>query len=107
MRFSAFYACVNGRSIEQQYQAAIANGEAGLTWRQAKGHRAVNAADCAALYAQLWDQYIAEHPELLDILRSATGLSDMFGQPNHCCQATELWRIRNQRRGSAVHQKGQ
>jgi hypothetical protein len=24
----------------------------------------------------------------------ATGLSDKFGKPGHCCQATELWRIR-------------
>jgi hypothetical protein len=96
-RFSAFYARVNGQSIEDQYQAAkvFPDGTTGLHWRAAKGKQAVNASACAALYSRLWDQYIAEHPELLPILRSASGLSDMFGQPGHCCQATELWRIRN------------
>ena len=95
-RLSAFYARVNGRSIEEQYQAAkkFADGTTGLSWRQAKGKRAVNAAECAQLYSQLWNQYIAEHPELLALIKSASGLSDMFGQPGHCCQATELWRIR-------------
>lgn len=96
-RFSAFYARVNGRSIEDQYQAAkiFAGGETNLSWREAKGRRAINQAECTLLYARLWDQYIAEHPELLGVLRSATGLSDMFGRPGSCCQATELWRIRN------------
>lgn len=95
-RFSAFYARVNGKSIEQQYQAAkvFADGRTGLSWREAKGMKAVNAAECAELYRTLWDQYIAENPHLLTVLRNASGLSDMFGQPGHCCQATELWRIR-------------
>jgi len=97
-RFSAFYATVNGQSIETQYQAAkvFADGSTGLSWRQAKGRRAVNAAACAALYSQLWDEYIAARPELLEILQRASGVSDVFGQPGHCCQATELWRIRTQ-----------
>jgi hypothetical protein len=46
-------------------------------------------------YAQLWDEYIEENPELLSVIREASGLSDIFGQPGHMCQATELWRIRN------------
>lgn len=96
-RFSAFYARVNGRSIEEQYQAAkiFADGTTGLHWRAAKGKHAVNMPEVTKLYAQLWDQYIAAHPELLAVIKAASGLSDMFGQPNHCCQATELWRIRN------------
>lgn len=96
-RFSAFYAFVNGKSIEVQYQAAkvFANGSTGLTWKQAKGKQAVNQKEIAILYSSLWDQYIAEHPELLKILKQASGLSDMFGQEGHVCQATELWRIRN------------
>lgn len=95
-RLSAFYARVNGRTIEEQYQAAkrFEDGSTGLSWKQAKGRKAVNAEECAALYSALWDQYIAEHPELLELIRGASGLSDMFGQPGHCCQATELWRIR-------------
>lgn len=31
---------------------------------------------------------------LLDILCQYNGVSDMFGQRGHVCQATELWRIR-------------
>ena len=96
-RFSAFYARVNGKSIEEQYQAAkrFADGSTGLGWREAKGKQAINQSEVATLYSQLWDAYIEQHPELLSVLKSATGLSDMFGQPGHVCQATELWRIRN------------
>lgn len=101
-RFSAFYAKVDGRSIEAQYQAfkvfRTRHGfQTGLSWREAKGRHAVNMEDCAKLYALLWDQYIAEHPELLEVLRAASGLSDKYGQVGHVCQATELWRIRNGR----------
>jgi hypothetical protein len=42
----------------------------------------------------LWDQYIAENPELLEVLKAATGVSDVFGKAGSVCQATELWRIR-------------
>ena len=95
-RFSAFYARVDGLTIEEQYQAAkrFADGSTGLHWRAAKGRHAVNAAECAQRYSQLWDQYMAAHPELLTAVRAASGLSDRFGQPGHVCQATELWRIR-------------
>lgn len=98
-RFSAFSARLRGRagrSIEEIYQAAkvFEDGRTGLSWREAKGQQAVNQAEVAVLYSQLWDEYIAEHPELLDLLLLAEGLSDRFGQPGHCCQATELWRIR-------------
>lgn len=96
-RFSAFVARVDGRSIEDTYQAAkvFDDGSTGLGWRAAKGKRATNGDECRRLYARLWDRYIAQHPELIDVLIAANGLSDMFGQPGHCCQATELWRIRN------------
>jgi hypothetical protein len=95
-RFSAFCARIRGRggkSIEEIYLAAkvFANGPTG---------RAVNAAEVRALYSQLWDEYIAENPELLDVLRAASGLSDMFGRPGGDCPATELWRIRRQHLGS-------
>lgn len=100
-RFSAFYARVelNGKtdSIENHYQAAkvFADGTTGLSWREAKGKHPINYAFVAYLYARLWDRYIAEHPVLLLTLKAATGLSDIFGQPGRCCQAIELWRIRN------------
>jgi hypothetical protein len=95
-RFSAFCAFVNGQSIEAQYQAAkvFASGVSGLHWREAKGKHFVNVKECAELYTKLWRQYIAENPELLCVIVNATGLSDIFGQPFHVCQATELWHIR-------------
>jgi len=96
-RLSAFVATVDGRSIEETYQAAkvLEDGRTGLGWRVAKGRKAVNAVECAELYSWLWDRYIAEHPELLAWIRKWPGLSDRFGREGRCCQAVELWRIRN------------
>lgn len=98
-RFSAFSAHVAryGRTIETVYQGLkrFEDGSTDLHWRDAKGKRAINHEECAKWYAHLWDQYIFENPALLAVLRSASGLSDVFGQLGHCCQATELWRIRN------------
>lgn len=99
-RFSAFYARVKsrgGKSIEEIYQASkIFEGEqTGLDWRSAKGRSAINVDDCIKLYAILWDEFMAENPHLLPVIQQATGLSDRFGVKGHCCQATELWRIRN------------
>jgi hypothetical protein len=98
-RFSAFYAKVDGRSIEEWYQAAkvFHNGMefvTGLNWREAKGRKPVNNTEVRKLYSELWDRYIAEHPELLPVLQRMSGMQDIFGVPGHVCQATELWRIR-------------
>lgn len=100
-RFSAFYARIqkyNNESIEQIYQKSKlfkgTNGEYTLDWRKAKGKRAINQNECRKLYKKLWKQYINENPHLENILIKATGLSDIFGQKGHCCQATELWKIR-------------
>lgn len=98
-RFSAFAARIKGRgnkSIEEIYQAAkvFADGSTGLTWREAKGKRAINADEVRELYSVLWDEYVAENPHLLAVLTAASGLQDLFGQAGHACQATELWRIR-------------
>lgn len=100
LRFSAFHARIkarNNRSIEDIYQAAkiFHDGVTGMSWRYAKGKKAVNQEQCSKLYSQLWDEYIAENPELLNVLKSVQGVSDIWGVPGHCCQATELWRIRN------------
>lgn len=99
-RFSAFSAYVKryGDTIENLYQARkrFADGTTGLTWRQVKGKKPINSEFCAKWYAHLWDQYIWENPHLLSVLRDARGLSDMFGQPGHNCQAVELWRIRGE-----------
>ena len=98
-RFSAFYARLkiyDNRSIEEIYQAAkvFEDGSTGLSWRQAKGRKPVNIDEVRRLYSYLWDMYIIENPELLQVLLDASGVSDMFGQKGHQCQATELWRIR-------------
>ena len=98
-RFSAFYARIKRRdnkSIEEIYQAAkvFDNGYTNLHWKQAKGKKPVNIEECKKLYSELWDEYIAENPDLLVPLCSASGVSDIFGQPERACQATELWRIR-------------
>jgi len=100
-RFSAFYAKLNkfnGKSIEELYQGAkvLSDGRGpGLTWKEAKGHKAVNQEELRIMYSELWDLYIKENPELIEVLLSSSGLSDIFGQHGHVCQATELWRIRN------------
>lgn len=99
-RLSAFYARVQvdrlTASIEHHYQAfkIFEDGTTGLTWRQAKGRKAVNQAEASEFYSMLWDLYIARNPSLMGMLREATGLQDKFGQEGHCCQATELWRIK-------------
>jgi len=99
-RFSAFYAKIkkrDNRSIEEIYQAAkvFSDGSTGLNWKEAKGKKAVNMDEVSKLYSQLWNEYIEENPHLLLVLKEASGLSDIFGQKDHMCQATELWRIRN------------
>ena len=75
------------QTVEDQYQAAkkFEDGSTGLNWRKAKGRKAVNQEECAALYSELWTTYIIEHPELHDTLMEAEGLSDMFGQPGRVC----------------------
>lgn len=98
-RFSAFYAQIkirDNRSIEDIYQGAkvFPGGITNLSWREAKGKIPLNMDRVTRLYSRLWNRYIKENPELLPILLAASGLSDIFGQPGHACQATELWRIR-------------
>lgn len=100
-RFSAFYAhpaSLNGMSIEEAYQAAkifVENGQlvTGKGWREAKGRRAENANDIMSLYAQWWAEWV-EQEGLLPVLKTATGLSDMFGREGSVCQAMVLWTIR-------------
>lgn len=99
-RFSPFCACLRGRnnrSIEEIYQGhkIFEDGSTNLHWRKAKGRKAVNDAECRALYSILWDEYIEENPHLLDVLKKYNGLTDQFGRKGYPCQVTELWRIKN------------
>ena len=98
-RFSAFYARINklgGKTIEEIYQAAkvFEGGITNLSWQEAKGRKPLNIFETRILYSWLWDQYIEENPDLLPVIKSASGLQDKFGKNGHACQATELWRIR-------------
>lgn len=98
-RFSAYYARIRrlgNRSIEELYQAkkVFKDGATGLPIDEARGLRPVNETECRTYYSALWDAYIQENVDLLGVLKNASGLSDKFGKPGHCCQATELWRIR-------------
>lgn len=109
-RFSAFVARIKmrgNRSIEELYQAAkiFEDGSTNLSWQDAKGRKAINQTEVSQLYSTLWDEYINENPHLVDVLLAATGLSDIFGQPGSCCQAVELWRIREERRLSTGENK--
>ena len=97
--FSAFYARINrrgGQSIEEIYQAAkiFEDGSTGLSIKEAKGKRAINMEEVQQLYSVLWAEYLEENPSYAEVLYNATGLSDMFGQPGHQCQATELWKLK-------------
>lgn len=98
-RFSAFFARIRSRgnrSIEDIYQGAkvFPDGRTGLTWREAKGKSPINRDEVAELYHQLWLDYLNENLELVEIILTATGVSDIFGQPGRQCQASTLWDIR-------------
>lgn len=99
-RFSAFNArpsTLGGKSIEEVYQASkvFSDGSTGLSWREAKGRKAVNQEAIAKDYKENWKTYILEK-DLLKVLKAASGLSDMFGQVGHVCQALVLWELRNE-----------
>lgn len=102
-RFSAFYAKVNGKAIEKLYQSAkiFPDGSTGLSWqdvkkRQKAGEIPVNIEELGALYKALWREYLKHNPSYVLILKRASGLSDIFGQQGHNCQAVTLWELRNE-----------
>lgn len=97
-RFSAFWARIKslgGKSIEEVYQASkiFEDGTTGLTWKEAKGRKSVNADEVRKLYSELWDEYFRENPELIDVVKDKSGFCDIYGQAGHACQAEEVWRI--------------
>jgi sulfatase maturation enzyme AslB (radical SAM superfamily) len=97
--FSAFYAKLpSGKSIEERYQAykVFEDGSTGLSWREAKGRKAVNQEEAAEYYERCWRVYLRYNMNLIPKLMMAKGLSDIFGQEGHVCQATILWKIRGE-----------
>ena len=96
-RFSAFYARIRSlgnKSIEELYQGAkvFADSTTGLSPREAKGKKAINMEYCAKLYDKLWERYLDENPELVDVLKKYSGYSDMFGKPGCQCQALSIYK---------------
>lgn len=102
-RFSAFYARLRwrgGKSIEELYQGykLFPGMIQGLSVKEAKGKTPINIDQCRAFYSQLWDEYFQENPDLLEVIASYNGFSDIFGQPGRACQAEEIYRIRQSMR---------
>lgn len=97
-RFSAFYAKVDGESIENIYQAAkvFQDGSTGLTWRESKGKKPINIEEVSKLYKELWRKYLLKNSNLIRGIKQASGLSDIFGQEGHNCQAVILWELREE-----------
>jgi hypothetical protein len=101
-RFSAFYAKVDGISIEEHYQKAkIFKDKDGnyikfKNIKEAKGKKPINTNEVSILYKKLWKKYLKENPHLIRGLKQQSGLSDMFGQEGHNCQAITLWELRNE-----------
>lgn len=104
--FSAFYAKVNGFSIEKLYQAkkVFDDGRTGLSWQEAKGKQAVNQEECAIYYENLWRMYLDRNPDLVKVLLENTGFSDIFGQEGHVCQALTLYKLREEYLHKCLHQ---
>ena len=73
-RFSAFYArLADGRSIEEHYQCDVFNqfDIGGTNWRLGKGKsplRNISPDDLYLEYKDLWKQYFALNPYLVDFL---------------------------------------
>lgn len=107
-RFSAFYAKVDGVSIEEHYQRAkVFEDEDGnpitfkhatrlVVMKEAKGKKPINIKEVSKLYKELWRTYLNNNPQLIRGLKQQSGLSDMFGQKGHNCQAITLWELRNE-----------
>lgn len=98
-RFSAFFARIkslNNCTIETLYQGfKIFPDGSNCTIKEAKGRKAINQKEAHEYYSYLWDLYFQENPDLLEVIKQFSGVSDMFGKVGSCCQATEIWFIRN------------
>jgi FMN phosphatase YigB (HAD superfamily) len=85
-RFSALYAKLNGKSIEEIYQLDI-KGYRGKVkhWKEAKGKSPFNGKSKEQLfkeYVELWKEYFRRYPELLEEIKEKAKdktITDMFG----------------------------
>ncbi len=89
-RFSAFYTRIkrrNNKTIEELYQSRkmFTDGNSNLSIKEAKGKKPINIEDCQQFYRLLWNEYISENLELLDVIKQYNGFSDIFGQVGHVC----------------------
>jgi len=84
--YSAIYAKIDNKSIEEIYQLDI-KGYRGIVnnWMEAKGKpplRDISEEELFREYVELWKRYFKEHPELLEkIKKEAYGktITDIFG----------------------------
>lgn len=98
-RLSAFYARIkrrNSKSIEELYQSfkLFPGMIQCLPIKESKGKHPINMEACRIFYSQLWDEYLKENPDLLELIKQYNGFSDIFGKPGSVCQAEEIYRIR-------------
>jgi hypothetical protein len=106
-RLSSLYAKIrrrNNRTIEELYQRmkmipdGSGNLQHNLSFREAKGKVPANLDQCRSFFSLLWDEYMDENPDLIELCKQYNGFSDIFGQPGSCCQAVEIHRIVSQYR---------
>jgi hypothetical protein len=98
-RCNAVHARIRGRrhrSIDEIYRSVkpFRGKLIGLPRPEARRLIEIHRQEVKDLYAALWDEYISENPQLLDVLCDASGLIDRTADPRQPSGAEELWRIR-------------
>lgn len=97
---SAFWVTIGmygGHTIEQLYQShKTFDGHSYpiKDYKKAKGLKPDDPEECARFYSHLWDLAAEEHDYIREAALQHTGFSDIFGRKGSCCQAIELFRIR-------------
>ena len=97
-RFSAFYAKVNGKSIEYIYQVEI-KGYNSIKEGKGKPGKLHNFTTQRKLYKNLWRQYLSENPTYKQDLQKIIlthDLTDMFATKNGLNQAEILTELLNE-----------
>lgn len=105
-RFSAFYAKVDGVSIEEKYQSCkMIFGKEHLSWKEKKGLKPdyclindviYNAEALTPYYKYLWCMYFYANPDLLNVIKEYDNFADMFkGKNSINCQADVIAEIKD------------